>query len=87
MTEERMEEIKDSIILQKIACKGNNKVTELIDEEIELYNEVVRLRKALNCKIELCKYLPEDTEVVVLTKEDYERNKLTLEQLTGVDNA
>ena len=86
MTEERLEEIKDSIILQKIACKTNKEATQLIDEELELYNEVVRLRKALNCKIELCKYLPEDTEVVVLTKEDYERNKLTLEQLTGIVN-
>lgn len=45
MTEERLEEIKDSIIIQKIACKANKGETELIDEEIELYNEVVRLRK------------------------------------------
>ena len=84
MTEERLEEIKDSIILQKMACKGNNKVTELIDEELELYNEVVRLRKALNCKIELCEYLPEDTEVVVLTKNNYDRQQKDI-QLELID--
>lgn len=54
MTEERLEEIKDSIILQKIACKTNKEATKLIDEELELYNEVVRLREIINRVIEIC---------------------------------
>jgi hypothetical protein len=85
MTEERLKEIKDSIDFQREYYNAIQKEDFLFDEELELYNEVVRLKKILNCKEELCKYLPKDTEFVVLTKEDYER--LTLEQLTGVENA
>lgn len=83
MTEERLKEIYDYNNTEY--CVGEYDINnEIIDE---LYNEVVRLRKILNCKEELCKYLPKDTEFVVLTKEDYERNNLTLEELTGVENA
>lgn len=84
MTEERLKEIKTSIDFQVTATKAYEYDETLINEELELYNEVVRLREILNCKEELCKYLPEDTEFIVLTKKDYER--LTLEQLTGVEN-
>ena len=49
MTEERLKEIKDSIDFQeKIAnayCSGEVLIT--LNEERELYNEVVRLRKEL----------------------------------------
>lgn len=86
MTEERLKEIKDSIDFQNKYFNAVQKECCFVDEELELYNEVVRLRKILNCKEELCKYLPKDTEFVVLTKEDYERNNLTLEQLNGVEN-
>ena len=86
MTEERLEEIKDSIILQKIACKGNNKVTELIDEELELYNEVVRLRKIFDKTIEYCnnniEFSPRLIDVIDMLRE----KNLTLEQLTGIVN-
>ena len=88
MTEERLKEIKDSIDYGITGAKlqALKHAENVYNEELELYKEVIRLRKALNCKIELCKYLPEDTEIVVLTKEDYERKKLTHEQLTGVEN-
>lgn len=89
MSEERLKEIKDSIDFQIKISKAYNSSAEVLpvlNEELELYNEVVRLRKILNCKEELCKYLPKDTEFVVLTKKDYERNKLTLEQLNGIEN-
>lgn len=79
MTEERLKEIKKNIDLDFDVPSTNESI--VIEE---LYNEVVRLRKILNCKEKLCEYLPKDTEFVILTKKDYER--LTLEQLTGVEN-
>ena len=47
MTEERLKEIKDSIDLQLEACKIFKQDNELTLEELELYNEVVRLREII----------------------------------------
>jgi hypothetical protein len=84
MTEERLEEIKDSIILQKIACKTNKEATKLIDEELELYNEVVRLREIHNKALEWFKYA--DRNSLDKLYNILKQNNLTLEQLGGVDN-
>ncbi len=94
MTEERLEEIKDSIILQKIACKTNKEATKLIDEELELYNEVVRLRDILN---KLTDYVSREeinsigtpftyTEIGKNIYNILKQNNLTIEQLTGIAN-
>ena len=48
MNKERLEEIKDSIILQGIACKNNVGAFELIKEEKELYDEVLKLNSDWN---------------------------------------
>ena len=48
MTEERLKEIKDSIDFQKEILIAHNMETLCVDEELELYNEVVRLRKLLD---------------------------------------
>ena len=48
MTEKRLNEIKNSIDLQITATKACEYDETLINEEVELYNEVVRLRKKLN---------------------------------------
>ena len=50
MTEERLKEIKDSIDFQREYYNALQKEDFLFDEELELYNEVVRLRKLLNSK-------------------------------------
>ena len=49
MSEERLKEIKDSIDLQMYVAKlSNSEATiECINEEIELYNEVIRLREII----------------------------------------
>ena len=51
MSEERLKEIKDSIDLQYEMAKRfdmENDVKVLIDEELELYNEVIRLREIID---------------------------------------
>ena len=63
MTEERLKEIKDSIDFQLMIGTIKGHTLDVIKEEEELYNEVVRLKEIL------------------------EQNNLTLEQLTGVENA
>lgn len=45
MSEERLKEIKDSIDLQIEVCKIFKQDNELTLEELELYNEVIRLRE------------------------------------------
>lgn len=49
MSEERLKEIKDSIDFQLRLCEINKYDNDMIIEELELYNEVIRL----NEKIEL----------------------------------
>ena len=48
MSEERLKEIKDSIELQKNITMIRNYDRTFINEEIELYNEVIRLREENN---------------------------------------
>ena len=45
MNEERLKEIKDSIDFQMLAAKINGFNPELLEEELDLYNEVIRLRQ------------------------------------------
>ena len=47
MTEERLKEIKDSIDLQLIVAKSIGIQDAIAEEEKELYDEVIRLRKLL----------------------------------------
>ena len=47
MTEERLKEIADSINLQEQVMEAYGKDMLLVEEEKELYNEVIRLRSAL----------------------------------------
>lgn len=47
MTEERLKEIADSISLQEQVMEAYGQDMLLVEEEKELYNEVIRLRSAL----------------------------------------
>lgn len=47
MTEERLKEIKDSIDFQVMIGTIKGHTLDVIKEEIELYNEVVRLREII----------------------------------------
>ena len=51
MTEERLKEIKDSIDFQNNIAMIRDYDRLFIDEELELYNEVIRLREIID-KIE-----------------------------------
>lgn len=58
MTEERLQEIKDSIDFQALYMKEHNFETTLLEEETELYNEVIKLKK-------FEKYTKEDMEEII----------------------
>ena len=62
--------------LQKQQNQFATTINELARTNVNFQKENERLRKVLNVKEELCKYLPKDTEFILLTKKDYERNKL-----------
>lgn len=76
MTEERLKEIKDSIDLQlgfaRAIQLGTNTIN-ILDEELELYNEVVRLREIIK-------------EATKEYWDGFKEDDLTLEQLNGVEN-
>ena len=56
MSEERLKEIKDSIDFQLSVCDIPEYETSklLAEEELELYNEVVRLKEIIDNAIKLC---------------------------------
>jgi hypothetical protein len=73
MTEERLKEIKDSIDFQKEILIAHNMETFWVDEELELYNEVVRLREIIK-------------EATKEYWDGFKEDDLTLEQLNGIEN-
>lgn len=75
MSEERLKEIKDSIDCGKTGAKlqALKYANAVYDQEIELYNEVVRLRKIID-------------EATKEYWDGFKEDDLTLEQLTGVEN-
>ena len=93
MTEERLKEIKDNI--DKEYNFSGFILSKTLNEELELYNEVVRLREIIKeakqkvsgttiCGLRAGKsvigtYLNELLDIL-------NKSNLTLEQLTGVDN-
>ena len=63
MTEERLQEIKDSIEFQAIYIKEHNFETALLEEETDLYNEVIDLKEEnKRLKKELNKHIKEGIE-------------------------
>lgn len=91
MSEERLKEIKDSIDFQLSVCDIPEYETSklLAEEEIELYNEVVRLRKiidkinhVMNNQMDYHEFI----DIVDAIDDILKQNNLTLEQLTGVEN-
>lgn len=63
MTEERLQEIKDSIDIQKEFMDMKNYATELVEEKQELYDEVIRLQQENErLKKELNKHIKEGIE-------------------------
>lgn len=63
MTEERLKEIKDSIEFQAIYIKEHNFETALLEEETDLYNEVINLKNENEkLKEELNKHIKEGIE-------------------------
>lgn len=85
MSEERLKEIKDSIDFQLKIGAALNVIDETVKEELELYNEVVRLREIHNKALEWFKYA--DRNSLDKLYNILEQNNLTLEQLNGVENA
>lgn len=100
MTEERLKEIKDSVDFQLSVCDipGYEYSKLLAEEELELYNEVVRLRERIK-KIEdklkfINQYFSENNEIQFMQLinnqheilDRLEQNNLTLEQINGIDN-
>ena len=99
MTEQRLKEIKDSIDFQLSVCDIPEYETSklLAEEELELYNEVVRLREIIN---EIEKYAglgemnwQDKYQDIMLSGKgllerlnELKKSNLTLEQLTGVEN-
>lgn len=85
MSEERLKEIKDSI---DIGVRRTTDIdwyaSERVVEELELYNEVVRLREIRNKALEWFKYA--DRNSLDKLYNILKQNNLTLEQLTGVEN-
>ena len=85
MTDERLKEIKDSFKINYICggrSVGKTLLSKHLQQELELYNEVIRLRKEngklkrqLRCKELMVKFFPPGTEFIILTKEEFERNK------------
>ena len=83
MTEERLKEIKHWIDLQR-AYPILHDDGHLIEQKLELYNEVVRLREIRNKALEWFKYA--DRNSLDKLYNILKQNNLTLEQLTGVEN-
>ena len=95
MTEERLKEIKNSIDFQ-MAVIPHSEQDIFIQEELELYNEVIRLREIID---ELNNFV-RDNEVSITyymrgfgienRKRDLlnilDKAKLTLENLSGIEN-
>lgn len=92
MTEERLKEIKDSIDYGVTGAKlqALKHAENVYNEELELYNEVVRLREIIDKATE---YIEKDyytIDVGDIVKKDLldilKQNNLTLEQLNGIEN-
>ena len=84
MSEERLKEIKDNI--DKEYNFSGFILSKTLNEELELYNEVVRLREIIDKTSEYCnnniEFTPRLIDVIDMLRE----KDLTLEQLTGVEN-
>lgn len=90
MTEERLKEIKDNMGRQLYSIENVHLDGKIIGEKWELYNEVVRLREiidkinhVMNNQMDYHEFI----DIVDAIDDILEQNNLTLEQLTGVDNA
>lgn len=66
----------------------NEKINELhntIDAKDKIINyqalEIARLKKQLNCKERLTKIMPPDTEFIILSKSDYDRQEKDIEEI------
>ena len=55
MNKERLQEIKDSIDFQREFLISSNMQTLCVDEEMELYNEIIRLKKQKDDVVEYIK--------------------------------
>lgn len=90
MSEERLKEIKDSIDFQLKIGVALNVIDETVKEELELYNEVVKLRKIIdkaNLFIETYLNNVDDIDVnMQVVKDILNKSNLTLEQLNGIEN-
>lgn len=67
----------------------NNQLIEELYKTIEAKDniinnqalEIARLNKQLNCKEKLTKIMPPDTEFIILSKSDYERQEKDIEEI------
>ena len=59
---------------------------KIIDYITNLQEENERLKKQLNCKERLTKILPEDTEFIILSKSDYDRQEKDIELILNKFN-
>ena len=62
-----------------------NELNNKIDAQDKIINtqalEIARLNKQLNCKERLTKIMPPDTEFIILSKSDYERQETDIEEI------
>lgn len=62
-----------------------NELNNKIDAQDKIINnqvlEIARLNKLLNCKERLTKIMPPDTEFIILSKSDYERQETDIEEI------
>ena len=62
MSEERLQEIKDSVNFQREILKAHNMETLCIDEEQELIEEIERLNSIINKAVEYIEYMQNVSE-------------------------
>ena len=75
-------------ILHNALDKMNITINELhnkLDAQDKIINtqalEIAKLNKLLNCKERLTKIMPPDTEFIILSKSDYERQEKDIEEI------
>lgn len=72
MNKERLQEIKDSIDFQREFLIASNMQTLCVDEEMELYNEIIRLKKQKDDVVEYIKsHTPSDIGICGNKKKYY----------------
>ena len=90
MSEERLEEIKDSIEFQKRIVRAYGQDLLLVSEEQELYDEIIRLKEVIKfMNNDLDKYIKKNKDTIKYIKENswycYKDNEENLDRI-GIEH-